>query len=83
MKKNKTSETVELFLDCTEDGLGSLPPESFQAIREKYKRMEEALDKLVFLHCCEQEALSPPSFDEWLKATINAEDALAFDPLTP
>jgi len=71
MGVNRTSRAVELFLDCTEDGLGSLPLESFQAIREKYKRMEKALENDRYARACPE------------NCKCSTCEALSFDPILP
>lgn len=59
----------EEMIDCCED---------CYAPKKKYEKVVLALEKLVFLHGCEQEGIESgqPTPDQWIKAVNEAEEAL-------
>lgn len=79
MTENHTSMAVDEWLRS----FGRTGECDLKAICQRSQRMEKALERLVFLHQCEQEALKPPTFEQWIAAVDAGGDALSFDPLSP
>lgn len=52
---------------------------NIKELKEQNKMLREALEKLVFMHTCEQEGISSgiPTPNQWLQAVDEAQEALA------
>lgn len=78
MTTNKTSQAIDTFEACDIDGLGRLTPDDLRAIRQKFKRMEEALQEIVH----DRHVWPEQRKDYERKDMMDiAEEALSFDPL--
>lgn len=82
---NKTSEAVDEMLDSEMMGTGMKAGKNLYSIFQKYKRMEEALEKIEFtIHAM---VCTCPHKGEWCKECEQSpecetiRDALLFDPL--